>query len=111
MQEIMPTYSHRPEEAGANHLCSLRCLLEYVNDQAIDDSNAPLIGITEAALALLEKIRSDIEKEMAPLKGLNIVRYNKSQENVRAGVANKFIGFEVQEGANFEIRLKETPHA
>ncbi|MEZ7195380.1 hypothetical protein [Pseudodesulfovibrio karagichevae] len=110
MQDGLATYSLKPREAGCIHLDSLSCLLKYVNGQAIEEMDSPLIGITEAALALLDKIREEIAEEMAPLSGLSIVRYNRSEENIQAGVADKFVNFEVRDDANFQITMKKRGH-
>lgn len=100
-------YTFYPEDIGGNSLCSLACFLRYVNDQAIADSDEPMIGITEAGLALIDKIREEIKEEVEPFKDLMIVRYSHVQENKEAGVAGKFIRFETRPNAPYQMVFKD----
>lgn len=99
----MDEFSLNPQEAGWENMDALMCLTKHLNEQAMQDSNDPLIGITAAILALIEKTRTEIEDQLEPLKDLRIVRYARSPKNQEAGVAGEFIRLETRPGASFSI--------
>ncbi len=71
-----------------------------------------MLGVTGAALALLNQARSEIAHQLEPIKDVRIVRYNKSSHNKQAGIADQFIRLEIVQGANYEIKHKaEVSHA
>lgn len=107
----MDEFSLNPQEAGWENMDALMSLAKHLNEQAGQDFNDPLIGITAAIMAMIEKTRREIEDQLEPLKDLRIVRYTHSPKNQEAGVAGEFIRLETRPGASFSIEpQKEVPN-